>query len=276
MSLEQTVSTISGDIRSMKDFFEGTWQSSAEVTKDRLTDAVLRKEWAYTNNHALNCVEDGNAILYFGSKDSSIFRADTIDEAFRQLRDSSTGNYYRPGSEDVLKAKQTSLRLRISDLELKFDNKSDVYGYFEIDTTDFTGEKLNDAQRQFAEAVYGSMKADESGDSDYSKAMKMFNNDGKGIKITRIYTLRKEAVLRDAKDGAVARACGLDGVGSDFVAVDRGVGSDCFLRGVREVREADATKLVTLPEDKLNATLAQYLGPRVLGQVKADLAKHYQ
>ena len=246
MNLETKVKTISGNFRRASEFAESTWQSSAEITKDRITKKSLREEAFYTNNHALYDIEEGNAFLYFGSKDNSIFRKDTIDKAFEQLTSNETGNYYRPSKKDVAKAKQSSLKLRISDLELKFHSKSDVYGYFDVDTSDLTGSKLNETQRKFAEAVYGSMKQDEKGKSDYSRAMQMLNNKGEGIKKAKIYALREETVLKDAKDGAVARACWLyyfDG-SSDFYAYAWGV-DYLALRGVRSVGKADAREVMS-------------------------------
>ncbi len=237
MSLETKVKTIHGDFRRASEFAEGTWQSSAEITKDRITKRQLRKEAFYTNNHALYGVEGGYAFLYFGSKDNSIFRKDTIDKAFEQLTSAETNHYYRPPEEDVAKAKRSSLKLSISKLELKFNNESDSYGYFEVDTSDLIGSKLNETQRKFAEAVYGSMKPDEKGESDYSRAMQTLSNKHKGIKTARIYSLREETVLKDAKDGVVARACWLYYFGnySGFDADDRMVGNYNALRGVRNV-----------------------------------------
>ncbi|MBU0627585.1 MAG: hypothetical protein KKC75_00205 [Nanoarchaeota archaeon] len=288
MSLETAVETIHGDIRSIARFVKDTWQSSAEVTKDRITDKPLRNEWTYTDNHALNDIEEGDAFLYFGSKNSSIFRADTIIEAFSQLRDSSKGNYYRPCSEDVAKAKQTSLRLRISDLELEFDNESDNYGYIEVDTTDLTGSNLNESQRKFAEAVYGSMEQDAEGKSDYSRAMDMLNDNGNGIETVRIYTLKKETVLRDAKESAVARACRLsnfDG-NSFFIANVHGVNNRNALRGVLKVGEADEQKADPLTEaytavcnatDRLSDAQAfglyQILLPRITDAAKRQMTQ---
>ena len=63
MSLETTVKTIHGNIKSIAKFVKDTWQSSSEVTEDRITDESLRNEWTYTNNHALNDIEEGDAFL---------------------------------------------------------------------------------------------------------------------------------------------------------------------------------------------------------------------
>ncbi len=233
MSLEKNIKTILGNFSRASEFAEGTWHSSAEITKDRIKKKSLRDKAFCTNNHALYDVEDGDAFLYFGSKNNSIFRNETIDAAFEQLTSSETGHYYKPSEVDVAKAKQTSLKLKISELKLKFNNESYDYGYFVIDTSDLTGSKLNETQRKFAEAVYGSMEQDGKGNSLYSRAMQMLNNKGNGIKKVKIYSLysramqmlnnkgngikkvkiyslREETVLRDAKEGAVARACWLD------------------------------------------------------------------
>ena len=245
MNLKTTVDTIHDDIRSIAKFVKGTWQSSAEVTKDRITEKSLRDEWFYTNNYALDDIEDNDAFLYFGSKDDSIFRKDTIDEAFNQLINGKVNHYYKPSVEDVAKAKQSSLRFRISDLELKFDNEFDRRGYIEVDTFDLTGRNFKtDSQRKFAEAVYGSMSADETGKSDYIRAMGMLNDYCNGTKTARICVLRKETVLRDAKDGAVARACWLNNFDNNsyFVAFDRLVDSIDALRGVQIIGEANAQK----------------------------------
>lgn len=258
MSLEGKVKTIHGNFSRASEFAEGTWQSSAEITKDRIKKKSLRDEIFYTNNHALYDVEAGSAFLYFGSRDNSIFRRDTIDKAFEQLTSNETGHYYRPSDADVAKAKQTSLKLKISELELQFHNKSDDYGYFEIDTTDLTGSKLNETQRKFAEAVYGSMKPDGKGNSDYSKAMQMLNNTGDRIKKVRIYSLREETVLRDAKEGAVARACWLgnfsnySSFGADAWKVDSNVYA---LRGVRSVGKADACEVMSRPVQQAYQTI---------------------
>lgn len=240
------VETIYGDIRGISEL--DNWKSSAQVTKDRLTDADSREEWMYTNNHSLFSVERENgekeAFLYFGSNDGSIFRAETIDKAFDQLRDRDTGNYYRPPAEDCKRAKETSLRLKILDLELKVDSESNSYGYLVIDTSDFTGENFKtDAQRKFAEAVYGSMAQDGSGESDYSRVMQLLNENG--IKTTRIFTLRRETVLKDAEEGDIARACWLCNFGSNsnFVADNYYVNGSNGLRGVRKFGRSDAKKI---------------------------------
>jgi hypothetical protein len=233
MSLETSVETIHGDIRSSAKFVPGTWQSSAEVTKDRITEKSLRTEWFYTNNHALYDIEENDAFLYFGSNDSSIFRKETIGNAFNQLKNTGWG-CYKPFDTDVAKAKETSLKLRISDLELKFETESDNYGYIEIDTNDLTGSRLNDTQRKFAEAVYGGMEVDAKGESDYSRAMHMLSDNG--IMIARIYAFRKESVLRAAKEGVVVRSCRLYcfSGSSEFHAAIRGVDTHGGLRGVLE------------------------------------------
>lgn len=232
MSLETKVITIRGNFARAARFVEGTWQSSAEITKDRITQEPLRDLSFYPNNHALYDIEEEDAFLYFGSKDNSIFRKGTIGGAFYQLVSDETNNYYRPPAEDVAKAKQKSLRLRISELELKFDRESDRYGYFEVDTSDLTGSKFKtDAQRQFAEAVKGSMNRDAAGNSDYGWAMQMLNNEG--IKRMRIYLFRKETVLEEARDGPVAKACWLSDftVSSNFFAFEWDVKYNFALRG---------------------------------------------
>ena len=47
MSLETKVKTIQGDFRRASEFAEGTWQSSAEITKDMITKKSLREEIKY-------------------------------------------------------------------------------------------------------------------------------------------------------------------------------------------------------------------------------------
>lgn len=246
MSLETNVKTIQGDFRRAYEFAEGTWQSSAEVTKDKITKKSLRYEEFYTNNHALYVVENGDAFLYFGSKDNSIFRKDTIDEAFTQLTSRETNYHYRPSPEDVDKAKLNSLKLRISDLELIFDKDTSFFGCFEVDTYDLTGSRLNDTQRKFAEAIYGSMEQDDKGKSDYSWLMQMLNNKGKkGIKTLEICCLRKETVLKDAKDRAIAQACKIYYFGSYSGIYALGdVGHYEALRGVvRPVAKGDRRRI---------------------------------
>ena len=199
-----------------------TFQTSSEWTTDRRTVLDLRDRWAYTANGSVYEVENGEAILYFGQRDAfnAVF-GKNIKKATRQLIETKN---YSPNKKEVEVAKslEDTLRIKISDLELKGDDKE--WGYFEIDTKEYD-TTLNQSQRRLAEAVYG------KGD-DFIEAMQMLNADR--ISVTKIYALREDYVKQHAKESPVARAGRLGGFGSNslFVAIERIVDYHYALRGV--------------------------------------------
>jgi len=176
-------------------FRKNSWRTSAELTTERRTNKELTNQWFWTANFALYRIEDKEAILYFGGrKNNPIFK--NIDETAKQLISEQN---YTPSQEDAASAIKSSLRIKLSDLNLlKHD---DEFSYFEIDTANYESS-LNAAQRGFAEAVYGKAK-------DFKANMKMLSN--AGIAKTRIYVLNPEYVKQKTKKNeAIARACWLD------------------------------------------------------------------
>jgi hypothetical protein len=206
-------------------------QCSDEITEQRTTDPSLRNKWFWTANTSLYRTEEGKQVLYFSRGDTSRKVnpiLNNIDEATSQLI--KTQNY-RPSQEDINKVVDSvetgeTLRIELSDLDLeKYD---DEFSYFEVDVEN--PDILNKAQRAFVEASYGSIE----------------NLKGLGIKKTRMYVLNKDYVKENTKQGAIARACRLVGVGggSSFGADGRNVGSSgSFLRGVLDSGEAGAKNI---------------------------------
>ena len=230
MALEGLVNERGTLLESFKKLDPNTIQHSDEITKDRITDEdLLRYIWFYTADHALYRIEDGEAVLYFGRRETNpIFK--NIEKATEQLI--RNGNYIpEKGDIEAVVNAESTLRVKISDLELK--RQSDEYSYFEIDTSNYG--KLNDVQRVFAERVYGQGK-------DFGKAMKIFKK--AGISTTRIYVLNSDYVKDNAEeDSAVARACWLNHFSSDsnFDADVRVVDNPLSrLRGVRLSAESGA------------------------------------
>ena len=218
-----------------------TIQHASGITNDRRTledkekRQELRNKWFWTADSSLYRVEDGEAVLYFGNRDTNlIFK--NIDEATIQLlRD----NNYVPSREDIKSVVDSvetgnTLRIKLSELELKGDNNE--WKYFDIDTSDY--DNLNSTQREFAENIYG------QGD-DFIKNMEMFEKAGKFI--TRVYVFNPDYIKENVEeDGAIARASWLSNFGndSDFYAYGRDVdSSDDSLRGVPLVGEADTQKI---------------------------------
>lgn len=230
MALEGIVNQRGNLFDSFQELDPATIQHSDEIMKDRQDDEDLRGKWFYTADHALYRVEDDEAVLYLGREETNpIFK--NIKEATEQLI--NEGNYIpeKEDIEDVVNAEST-LRVKISDLELEGDGE---YGYFEIDTKNY--DKLNDSQRAFAERVYGEGK-------DFEKSMKMLKK--ADISTTRIYVLNSDYVKDNAKEGGVlSRACWLGSFDDyfNFVADDRNVDDNDWLRGVPRIAEGDAKNL---------------------------------
>ncbi|MBI5389965.1 hypothetical protein HZB02_00575 [Candidatus Woesearchaeota archaeon] len=65
--MEQTLETITGNLADgFSQLVPETWQPSAEICKERITNPELRKRSFYTANFGMYRVEDGEAVLYFG------------------------------------------------------------------------------------------------------------------------------------------------------------------------------------------------------------------
>ncbi len=228
-------------------------QQADERNVERVTNPVIRNLYGWTANVAVYRVEKNpdsgqdEAFLYFGGRDAfNAVIGKNLAKATSQLI--SKGNYTPKREEvDIDAVVKSSLRIKISDLNLLGDE--DEYGYFEIDTSDVTGKKLNAAQRAFSEKVYGSLeeKTDEATKdkyTDFGRTMKMLSD--AGIVTTKIYALKSGYVESNVseEEPVLARACWLYYFSnySNFLANLRLVdGSNGSLRGVR-VAGGDAPK----------------------------------
>jgi hypothetical protein len=203
----------------------------------RRTNHDLRQDWFHTNNFAMYAIEDNEAVLYFGTENNPILK--NIDEACNQLRNNDNYDVSEEDRKAVLDSaeEESVLRIRYSDLRLKGDRPE--WKYIEIDTKKYSKPEnkggLNQSERSFAEAVYGSGQ-------DFIGNMKMLSDSG--ISSTRIYVLNKDYVrINTDENGAIARACWLSkfNFNSDFYAGNRDIILDYVaLRGVNRIREADA------------------------------------
>ncbi len=215
-------------------FEEGSWLTSAELTKERITNKDLRSQWFYTANYGLYRVVDGKVRFAFGGREGNpIFK--NVAEASRQLL--SQEQNYVPQAEDIAAAVQQAL-VDVDMQDLQLQRYDDEFSYFWIDTKDY--ERTSDhvpAQRLVAEAVYGKGE-------DFNEAMHMLEEEGK-IKKTRVYVLNPEYVLSKVGEGkapAVARACRLydSAINASFIAEVRSVNLRSRLRGVPQAERADA------------------------------------
>lgn len=209
-----------------------TIQYAFEITNERRDNEALRRQWFWTADSSLYRIEEDEAVLYFGGRDTnSVFK--NIEDATEQLLKS---NNYRPGTDDIKAVidSEKTIRIKLSDLDLK--KHSDEFSFFKINTSDYG--TLNQTQRALAERVYG------QGD-DFIKNMEMLAQAGK--KSTRVYVLNPEYVKANVKgDNAIARACWLDifDGSSNFYASVRNVDDAVSaLRGVPLVGEADTQKV---------------------------------
>ena len=71
LNLENIVGTL---LQSVQQTESGTWRTSAEIMTERRTNTDLRRQWFWTANFALYRVEDGEAVLYFGGRESNVMR----------------------------------------------------------------------------------------------------------------------------------------------------------------------------------------------------------
>lgn len=213
-----------------------TIQHASEITNDRRDNKELRKQWFWTADSSLYRVEDNEAVLYFGQRDTNLIFRNIEDATQQLLRD----NNYVPSRDDiksVLDSVETgsTLRIKLSDLGIRSHGDEWYYGdkwcggewdFFEISISDY--DSLNGTQRTFAERVYG------QGD-DFEENMKMFKYEGY-IHTTRIYVLNPDYVKKHVQeDSAIARVSRLYYFGyySDFSANVRDVANpDYALRGV--------------------------------------------
>lgn len=238
MALEKLVNIQGSLASSLGEIDPATWQHSAEITKQRITDTSLRNKWFWTADSALYRVVDGEIELDFAGRDQNLI-LQNIETATTQLVQSQNYTPNKAGIDAVV-ASPATLKIKVSDLKLtRHDNE---FKYFEIDPTKY--DSLNTAQRQLAERIYGQ-------GTDFDAAMKMFSSPEVGIKKVRVYVLNPEYVKKHVKaDGAIVRACRLldfDG-NSIFFADDRYVGDrNGHLRGVRLVRAAEGGELQKTP-----------------------------
>ena len=246
MALEGLVNEFGPLAKTVPLFEPGTWQESAELAKERITDIELRNIWFWTANFVMYTVENDEEFLYFGGREANpIFN--NIAEAARQLTEEQN---YKPTAEgiksvlDSVKTGQT-LRVKLSDLQLQ--GKDAEWRYFEIDTANW--QNMNDAQKLFAGRVYGSMKErtdpkTKQKTSDFAEYMAELSKAGKST--TRVNVLNPEYVKGHVpKDGAIARTCRLlyFDFGSDFYADVRSIDASYgALRGVRRVKVAEGDR----------------------------------
>jgi len=280
--LDSQVETFYGNFLKAREL--STWLSSAEVIRDFVNDWSLGALGFYTNNHALYAVEDGEAILYFGIKDSSIFRYDTIYDIFTKMRRDEP--YHIP-LKDVLKAKQSSLRVKIADLDLIPYKGIDDLGYIRIDFSDPTGSGLNTAPRKLAEAVYGSMEQDNEGNSPFGRAMNFFNEIGliKTLGYIAIAVPMAENVLEDARDGPIVRACAFNS-GCFCFGINGWEGyMEYRLRGIQRPAADNSSSIKLSPLEKVDQAyeiiwksstrlLAEQMGPAIATKLATALAMY--
>lgn len=278
MQEKETLETRVGSlVRVYPQFKPETLQQADERNVERVTNPEIRNLYGWTANVAVYRVEKNpengqdEAVLYFGGRDSfNIVIGKNLANATSQLI--SKGNYTPTKQEaDIDAVVKSSLRIKISDLNLLEDNKE--LGYFEIDTSDVKGKKLNAAQRAFAEKVYGSLeeKTDEAtGEkyTDFARTMTMLSDAGKST--TEIYALNPGYVADNVNDKTpiFARPCWLDNfsLNSNFHTDLRSVYNDNgSLRGVR-VAGGDAPKAPQETEKKLDAPNYDYAFKVISGQ----------
>jgi len=215
-----------------------TLRTSAEITTERRTDRTdnaLRNKWFYTANFGMYSMEDGEAVLYFGGRESNPILGN-LDEACNQLIHNNNYRVTDVERQTVVESVEQGHTLKVKLSDLGLHRHSDEFSYFEIDTENY--DSLNESQRAMAEAVYGSGQ-------DFIDNMQMLRNSTQKIKKTRVYVLNEDYVKEHAQDETIARASWLDSFDSnlDFYASDRGVGDNGALRGVLLIREADTQKI---------------------------------
>ncbi len=220
-SLETLVDPLA---KTSQQFERDTIQHSDQLTTERRINLELRDIILYTADYGAYTVEDNEVILYLGRIETNpIFN--NIEEAIHELM--STGNYILDKDKnkddiEAIKNAESTLRVKLSDLELRRSNSG--WYYFEIDTANY--DSLNKAQREVAERIYG------QGD-DFIKNMKIFNKAGIGK--TRFYVLDPDYVKQETpQDGALVRATRLYDFKdrSNFYAIVRNVQERFGLRGV--------------------------------------------
>ncbi len=214
-------------------FAKGSWRTSAELTKERVTNKDLRDQWFYTANYGLYRVVDGTVRFAFGGREGNpVFK--NVVEASRQLL--SPEQNYVPLVEDIAIAVQCAF-VDVDMQDLRLRRYDDEFSYFEIDTKEYE-RTFNHvpAQRLVAEAVHGEGQ-------DFNDAMRMFQEEGKFTK-TKVYVLDPDYVLSKVGEGkapAVARACRLNNFNNSiFGASVRLVSDRDALRGVPRAERADA------------------------------------
>ncbi|MEK6969210.1 MAG: hypothetical protein AABW48_02165 [Nanoarchaeota archaeon] len=281
-SKKQSLETITGTLyECVTQCVPETALTSAELTterRDKTTErrdnADLRGRWLWTANFPLYQIEDGEAVLYFGGRKANpLFN--NIREATNQLK---ANQNYRPTEKDITAVLESvksgdTLRVELSDLNL--DKLNDEFSYFEINPNKIA--RLNSVQRALAERVYDS-------GNDFVENMKMF---AKAEINPRIYVLNPEYVQKEARNGAVARACWLNNFGnnSGFVADERNVDDhDYALRGVRRASDseqeapigADAQKAIVLPDfNKVLGYSQRFVSEAARPEFEAGLRKLY-
>ena len=205
-TLESRLEVKRGPLAQIFPLFEpSTLQHSNEIMLQRESRPELRNEWLWTADFSMYRVENGESVLYFAPRDHNLIFRD-IQNATNQLL--TTNNYVpkKEGIQEVVNAASAgkALRINISDLKLQKQNRSDEYGFFDVDPDNL--DLLNSAQRQFVQAIYGNSRH------------------GNGVYVLDSQYVKK--ALKGKEDSAIARASRLDWavLGSRFFAVDWDVG----------------------------------------------------
>jgi len=230
--IQMSLESITGPLaEAYKQFQPDTILHASEIMNERRTNEKLREQWFWTADSALYTVEEGEAILYFGNRDTNLI-FENINEATKQLRET---NNYRPEQADVervINSVETGQTLRLNLSDLKLDRYNSEWSYFKISTSKYN--KLNDSQRAFAEKVFGE-------GTDFKTNMKMLKE--ADIESTRILVLNPKYVEKQASESPVSLTCWLSGFSgySGFIASEKITNlSNGYVRGVLKVTEGDA------------------------------------
>ncbi|MBS3110354.1 hypothetical protein J4227_07535, partial [Candidatus Woesearchaeota archaeon] len=111
-----------------------TFQYAYEIMRDRKTDSSLRNKWFYTADGNVYTFEDGKAYLYSTMRDLNPILKH-IEEATRQLLSPAHNYKVEKTDLDAILKSDKVLKTGMDNLKLKFKNRNDEWGYFEIDTS---------------------------------------------------------------------------------------------------------------------------------------------
>ena len=243
----------------------GTFQEASEIMNarrlepDPKTKQELRDRYFYTANLSLARIIGGN--LEYGLSGREAFdgiAGQDIGEFSRQLINSG---FYRLTPEQIAALPNfTGIEwVDPSKLNLQTVPGNRQWGFVEVDTSDYSAEKLNKDQRRIAQKPYGGMERKQDPNQEYSdfgENMKMLNAADK--RTTRIYFPTPEYVGESIKKGeVVARASRLSHFDNDswFYAGGRNVDNHGGLRGVRNVAAEGGAPKVEGPIEQAYQTI---------------------